>query len=132
MDNIKTNIDNVEKHLTSKPINQNNQYLKAHILQTGAEMFIYLNFCPPKLLKFYEDLLVQGSIKDIILAFTNIMKTRRNAEMLSTTKTWNKIREKLKFLKYKQIESFVVKNMSNHKGNNSTNNTSIEDLAALG
>ena len=108
LDDIKTNIDNVEKHLTRNQTNHNK--LETDILlQIGAEMFIYLSICPPKLLKFYEELLVHGSIKDIILAFTNIMKTRRNAEKSSATKLWSKLEDKLKFLNYKKLESLTLK-----------------------
>ena len=76
-------------------------------------MFTYLNFCSlKKLLKFYKDLLLQRSIKDIILAMTNIMKTRTNAEKSTATKIWNKIEKKLKYLKYKKIDSVTLGQMN--------------------
>ena len=76
----------------------------------GATMFIYLSFCPPKkLIKFYRELLAKGSIRDMILALTNIMKTRRNAEKSSATKLWSKLEDKLKFLNYKKLESLTLK-----------------------
>ena len=76
----------------------------------GAKMFIYLSFCPPKkLIKFYRELFVKGSIRDMILALTNIMKTRRNAEKSSATKLWSKLEDKLKFLNYKKLESLTLK-----------------------
>ena len=76
----------------------------------GAKMFTYLSFCPPKkLIKFYRELFVKGSIRDMILALTNIMKTRRNAEKSSATKLWSKLEDKLKFLNYKKLESLTLK-----------------------
>ena len=76
-------------------------------------MFTYLNFCPSKkLIKFYNELLLQGSKKDIILAITNIMKTRMNAEKSSATKIWNKIDKKLKNLKYRIIDSVILRHIT--------------------
>ena len=98
---IKTNIDYVEAHLRAKSTDyDSHENITEDILQIGAEMFTYLNFCPPKkLLQFYKELLLQRSTKDLILAMTNIMKTRRNAEKSSATKIWSKISQKLKYLK---------------------------------
>ena len=80
------------------------------ILQTGTEMFTYINFCPPKkLLQFYKELLLQRSTKDIILAMTNIMKTRGNAEKSTATTIWSKIYEKLGNLKYRIIDSVTLR-----------------------
>ena len=98
---IKTNIDRVEIYLTKDSYKN----LTEKNLQTGAEMFTYLNFCPPKnLIKFYKELLLLKSPKHIILAMTNIMKTRKNAEKLTATKIWNKIENSWKYLKYRKIE----------------------------
>ena len=114
-DDIKTNIDNVEKKTTNlKDYYYYDENVTKNILQTGAEMFTYLNFCPPKkLLQFYKELLLQRSTKDIILAMTNIMKTRRNSEKSSATIIWNKIDQKLKNLKYRIIDSVTLRHMTN-------------------
>ena len=129
--NIQRNIDEVEKNFTTKPINQSKENITEDILQTGAEMFTYLNFCPPKLLMFYKKLLLQGSIKDIILAFTNMMKTRRNAEKSLATKLWNKIERKLKHLKYRKIDSLTFKQLDYSQICNKTKVCS-EDFESLG
>ena len=110
---IKTNIDRVEIYLT-KYSNDSDFYenITEKNLQTGAEMFTYLNFCPPKnLIKFYKELLLLKSPKHIILAMTNIMKTRKNAEKLTATKIWNKIENSLKYLKYRKIDSVTLRQM---------------------
>ena len=108
---VKKNMDKVENAIKTKyeNVSRNCDYfgystdVSPDILKTGGKMFTYLNFLPPKVAKFYKELLFQGSIKDIILAVTNIMKTRRNAEKFSATKLWNRIDEKL-YLKYKNLE----------------------------
>ena len=111
-DDINTNIDNVEENLTTNSTDYDyyDENITEDILQSGAEMFTYLNFCPPKkLIKFYKELLLKRSTKDIILAMTNIMKTRRNAEKSSAIIIWRKIYEKLRNLKYRIIDSVTLR-----------------------
>ena len=132
---IKTNIDRVEIYLT-KDSNDSDSYenITEKNLQTGAEMFTYLNFCPPKsLIKFYEELLLQKSPKDIILAMTNIMKTRKNAEKLTATKILSKIEYSLKNLKYKKIDSVTLREMKHSiEFVNSTDKIGGEEWIELG
>ena len=80
-DDIKANVDNVEENLITKSTDyDSHENITDEILQIGAEMFTYLNFCPPKkLIKLCKELLLQRPMKDIILAMTNIIKLRRNA-----------------------------------------------------
>ena len=79
-DEIKKNNNNVEEYFTTNSVDyDSHETIAEDILQTGAEMFTYLNFCPPQLLQFYKKLLLKRSTKDIILAITNVIKTRRNA-----------------------------------------------------
>ena len=102
-ENIKAIIDDVQKYLTINAMDyDSHENVTENILHIGAEMFTYLSFCPPKnLIKFYKELLLQGSTKDIILAMTNIMKTGRNSEKSTATIIWNKIEKKMKNLKYR-------------------------------
>ena len=130
---IKTNIDDVENYLTIKPAYDDNlENITAYILKAGAEMFTFLNFCPPEtLLKFYKEILLQGSTKDIILGITNIMKTRRNAHKSTATEVWNELNNKLKCLKYKMIESVTLRHNNNSIGKDS-NQSCFEELKSLG
>ena len=130
---IKTNINNVEKNLKIKPTNNiNYENMTKDILQTGAEMFTYLNFCPPrKILNFYKELLFKGTNKDIILAVTNMMKTRRNAEKSASIRIWNQIDKELKHLSYKKIESVAMRKMNKSEFENCTKQSS-EDFKYLG
>ena len=110
-DDIKANVDNVEENLITKSTDyDSHENITDEILQIGAEMFTYLNFCPPKkLIKFYKELLLQRPMKDIILAMTNIMKMRRNAEKSSAAIIWSKIDKKLRNLKYGIIDSVTLR-----------------------
>ena len=132
---IKTNIDRVEIYLT-KYSNDSDFYenITEKNLQTGAEMFTYLNFCPPKnLIKFYKELLLLKSPKQIILAMTNIMKTRKNAEKLTATKIWNKIENSLKYLKYRKIDSVTLRQMKHsYEFVNCTDKSCGEESISLG
>ena len=111
---IQKNIDNVAKNLAISSMDYDfHENITEDILQAGAEMFTYLNFCPPKkLIKFYKEILIQGSTKVIILAMTNIMKTRKNAEKSTATEIWSKIENNMKFLKYKKINSITLRQMN--------------------
>ena len=48
-ENIKAIIDDVQKYLTINATDYDpDENVTENILQIGAEMFTYLNFCPPK------------------------------------------------------------------------------------
>ena len=98
----------IEENLITKltDYDYHDENITEDILQAGAEMFTYLNFCPPKkLMNFYQELLLKRSTKDIILSMTNIMKTRRNAEKSTAEKLLSKIDKKLQNLTYRMIDS---------------------------
>ena len=64
--------------------------------QKVAEMFTYLNYCPPNLLlSFYKNLLMTASPKNIVIAMTNILKTTQNAAKESSLKVFEKIMDKI-------------------------------------
>ena len=145
-DDIKANVDNVEENLDTKSTDydshdydyddyehDSHENITDDILQIGVEMFTYLNFCPPKkLIKFYKELLLQGSTKEIILAMTNIMKTRRNSEKSTSTKIWSRITKKLKYLKYKKIDLFTLRKINHFTNPNCSNQSCSEEIESLG
>ena len=144
-DDIKTNIDNVEDNLTTKSMDYDPYYetmdydpydenITEDILHAGVEMFTYLNFCPPtKLLQFYKELQLQRSTKDIILAMTNIIKTRRNSEKSTANKIWSETAKKLKHLKYKKYDPVTWRQI-NHitDPSNCTDQSCSEEIRLLG
>ena len=129
---IKTVIDNVEENLIKKSTEyDSHDNITEDILQVGAEMFIYLNFCPPnKLMKFYKEVLLKQSTKDIILAMTNIIKTRRNAEKSTATRIWSKIDQKLRNLRYRVINSVTLRHFSEFV--DCKNKSCSEEMKSLG
>ena len=74
-------MENIDKQLNTFSNYDFQENVSTKILQKGAEMFTYLYFCPPKKLSnFFREVFSNGGIKDIVMAVTNIVKTRRNAE----------------------------------------------------
>ena len=72
---IKENIDNFAEELKLKPSPIPNDNVSSEALEIAADIFTYLNFCPPKLIFLIKHILEAEKPKDIILAFTSIMKT---------------------------------------------------------
>ena len=63
--------------------------------QTAAEMFTYLNFCPPKLFLLFKKLFKSESPKKILLAMTSILKASQSTAKQSSGKIWAKVKEYL-------------------------------------
>ena len=82
---------------TSIP-NRNSSY---ETLQTAAEMFTYLNYSPPKLLKIFEGLFKNSSPREILWALTSIIKVSQNAVKKSSRKI---LKNTLKVLNITQFE----------------------------
>ena len=69
--------------------------------QTAAEMFTYLNYRPPKLLVFFEELFKKEKAENILLALSSIVKVSQNAEKESSRKI---LQNTLKVLKLNYLE----------------------------
>ena len=91
-DLLKKNNDKIEERL-----NMNTSYIPlANIteetLQMSGRYFTYLNFCFPKsskILKYFEDIFIKASVKEILMGLSSILKTTRNAEKEVALKMWN-------------------------------------------
>ena len=81
------------------------------ILETAGKIFTYLNYCPPKLLELYRKLFMEESLREIIVAISNIMKTSRNAEKKSTMTIWNKI------IEHFEMESRFINSLERYSTN---------------
>ena len=105
---IKDNIKTVGEKLKLNTTYSMNKKVSDKILQTAADMFIYLNFCPTPeaktLSNFLRDLLNSRSAKNILLALTSMMKRSVNAEKESSTKIFTKAMELFKLSTYRDIE----------------------------
>ena len=79
---IQDNINSIASELQLNITSTVNQNVSFKTLRTAGEMFIYLNYCPPyipinALLCAY--LFKTGTPREIILAFTSVMKSPKNA-----------------------------------------------------
>ena len=111
--NIQENINMVGEKLkvnttTTDYIHEN---MTEHTLKTAAEMFTYLNFCPPKLLNFFDNLFNNASPREILLA---LMSSQGNsiAEEQSFGKIFTKSMEFLKLDEYKILEGITQMNIT--------------------
>ena len=92
-------------------LNQNttvqNVTIPTGIFKSAAEIFTYLNYCPPKLYFFMKGLLKTDSPTSIILALTSIIKSSRNAAKESSIEIFLKAMNDFKLNTYEDIESLV-------------------------
>ena len=100
---IKDNIDIVKENLKLKKEFSPNETVTDETLQTAAEIFTYLNYCPPKLLSFIKNLISTGTPKDIILGLTSAKMTLHNLKE-SPTKVLIKVMESLGLNHYQNIQ----------------------------
>ena len=64
-------------------------------LTNAAEMFTYLNYCPPKHLILYKHIFKTASAKDIILALNTIIKEGRESTKANAELVWSFVMKKL-------------------------------------
>ena len=108
LSNIDKNIKAIENKLNLETNDERKDNITKDILTKGAQMFTYLNFCPPKeLTKYLKELLFSGEIKAIIIGLTNVIKTRRTAEKNSAMRLWMKISEKYLHMHNEDIDLFT-------------------------
>ena len=76
-------------------------------LKTAAEIFTFLNYCPPKLLPLISNVLRTETPKNIILALTSIKGSKENPVKKSAMKILIKVLETLKLKTYEKIQTFT-------------------------
>ena len=95
---ITENIKRIYEKLHLKPSKPSENITK-ETLKTAAEMFTYLNYCPPKqLISFYANLFHNASPKEIIQALTSIRMASQNAAKEISFKIFRRVKENLKFI----------------------------------
>ena len=83
---IKANIDQMEEKLKLNAHNMVFNNVTEETLNTAAEMFTFLSFCPDaKLLLFIDHVLKTDSLQNIILSLASMIKTSQNAIQRSST-----------------------------------------------
>ena len=132
-DLIKTSNDKIMKKLnvtvSYAPLSEVNE----EILKSTGRIFAYLNFCLPqrvKIIQYFKELLLEGSVKEILLGTSNVLKTKRNAEKEIAIVIWNKL-EKDFNLKHNSIA--ILASMKQESENFTHENLTINGkLAFLG
>ena len=97
-DLIQKNSKEIEKMFQNNKTDEVSEDLSVMNLKTAAEMFIYLNYCPPKILSFYKDLFEKKAPKDIIHALTSLLDTSFNAGKESTMKISTRVSKYFDFI----------------------------------
>ena len=96
---ITENIKRIYEKLHLKPTTSPSKNITKDTLKTAAEMFTYLNYCPPKqLISFYANLFHNASPKEIIQALTSIRMASQNAAKEISFKIFRRVKENLKFI----------------------------------
>ena len=127
---IEENINAVQKKL---PVNNSTLALNnvtTETLQTAAEIFIYLTYCPKiTLIQFYKQLLEHDSPKEIILALTSIIKKSTDAPIKDTSiKIFSKAMRIFKLNSYINIETITTNGYSGKCISEHTNISCTEDF----
>ena len=90
---------------TTSTLNKN---LSNSFLKYAAEKFIYLNYCPSKLLCFLVDLLRSGTVREILLALSSVINTLGNHDKKKET-TVNVFDSILNSLSQREFEKISTK-----------------------
>ena len=108
--NVRENIKYIAEKLTEDPITEIPfEGVSQETLETAAEMFTYLNFCPTKIFSFYKDLFTNATAKDITLALTSIMKASvSDAHRISSTRIFEKCSDSFKLNLYKDVDILTL------------------------
>ena len=101
---IKFNIDSLAEKLGLNPLSVPNENVSHKTLETAGEIFTYLNYCPDKLESTITNVLENETPKDIILAFTSILKSSTNSIKQSMRNILSKVMESFKLDTYEKIQ----------------------------
>ena len=101
---VNNNIENLSKELNLTVTSTTNVNVSKKTLQTASEMFVYLNYCPDKFLLLIQHVLKNESPKDIILAFTNLLKHPRKIIREATMTIFQKVIESFKLFHHEKIQ----------------------------
>ena len=121
---------------------ETNENISYKILQTGAEMFLYLNYCPYKLDKSYDDdndeygksfwslmnhVLKTETPKDILLALTVLQKTPIMRLKTASQKIFRRVMERINLLQFEQIQMITGNCLVNGTSGNCENKMNFDE-----
>ena len=118
-ENIRAVEDKLNLNLSTNTISED---VGQETLETAAEMFTYLNYCPPEPFKnlvrlFRQDLFKSGNLasKDILLALASIIQSSQNAIKESSTRVLRKTMKILNLVQHENIENVGMFNDNSTK-----------------
>ena len=117
---IEAELNELEKKLKLNQTKTSTQNVSDETLQIGAEIFIYLSFCPnifKKYISFVEHVLRSDTPRDVILSLENIMKSSQIALKQSSVLIFMKVMEKFRLKMYEEIQIITNRRCYNEKGN---------------
>ena len=131
---IEDNVNGLMKRLNLENIIRSTPYANVsyETLQKSAEMFTYLNYCPPKFYNSIIQIIKSASSKHIILTMTSILKMSKNAAKRSSIKMLMKVIAMFKLDFYKKIDKITIGNGFNECKLNGQNDSCNESLKVLG
>ena len=93
----------IEKSLDIETDYESHGNVTKETIEAGVKMFTYLNLCPPMMMKYFEELLLKGTLKEIILSTSAIIRKSKKAVKKSAIDLFQKIGQKLG-LKHRKID----------------------------
>ena len=93
----------IEKSLDIETDYESHGNVTKETIEAGVKMFTYLNLCPPMMMKYFEELLLKGTLKEIILSTSAIIRKSKKAVKKSAIDLFQKIGQKLGF-KHRKID----------------------------
>ena len=118
-ENIRAVEDKLNLNLSTNTISED---VGQETLETAAEMFTYLNYCPPEPFKnlvrlLRQDLFKSGNLasKDILLALASIIQSSQNAIKESSTRVLRKTMKILNLVQHENIENVGMFNDNSTK-----------------
>ena len=136
--NIQVIMNNLERELKLNATSTLNENVPMKTLQISGEMFTYLNSCPSsfkKILSFTKYLIENETPRQIMLAFTSIIKTSKNAAKDRAVEIFTKAMETFHLLQYEEIQIITKGKCYNKatfdtcsKNDNATNKEKLDFL----
>ena len=123
----------IEKSLDIETDYESHGNVTKETIEAGVKMFTYLNLCPPMMMKYFEELLLKGTLKEIILSTSAIIRKSKKAVKKSAIDLFQKIAQKLGLI-HRKID-LVTKRKSIFTENflrNCTTDLCRKDLKLLG
>ena len=104
---IKDNVNTLGEKIKQNATLNTNRNVSDETLFFAANLFTFLSYCPTKNFNFVKYLVESESVKNILMALTNMIKTSQNADKKSSTRIFKKAMEVFDLNMYKNIDAIT-------------------------